>query len=96
MAPHEYERAKQQLIATACSTVEDIQTTGKLERSKIDVLKAAAIQQIEAENQERQFQDDTRSQQRAELIQLLGKAAQAGNFAEMERIKQLLDNDTYS
>lgn len=93
MNPRKYEQTKRKIIETACSSIENAQAFGKQERARIDTLKTAAIQQIEVESQDAQVQDDARSQQRTELIRLLSEAAQSGNFTEMRRIKQLLDND---
>ena len=84
-------RTKQQMIDDACSIVQDIQRKGKQDRTKINAIKTAALEHLDSVQNESQMADDASAALRETLIQKMGLAAQSGDFAEMQRLKKLLD-----
>ena len=84
-------RIRQQMIDDAYNIIQDIQREGEKDRKKIHTIKAAALEHLDFAQSELQMVDDISATHRAELIREIGLAAQNGDFAEMQRLKKLLE-----
>lgn len=91
MASEELEQKKRQMIESARAAVETIQTVGKQDRAIIQNLKNTALNKIEQYSQQEEVQNSIHSEQRSLLLQRLSEAALSGDFAEMQRLKAMLE-----
>ena len=90
MNSEELEYKKRQMVESARKSVENIQTSGRQDRTIIQNLKNTTLHEMERYSQQEEIQQTIHFKQRSQLLQQLSAAAQSGDLAEMQRLKAML------
>lgn len=88
--------SEKELVEQAVTQINNIQFTGQALRAQIDAVKTGALDAIEAEDRQRRFDDAIEAKKRFEIIKKMREAAASGDFAKMQMLKQLLDENKSS
>lgn len=87
----EFEREKKRMTEAAREEIRAMKRDGATQRAFLHALKREAVTQIQADAERERDRNAEIANKKADLIRLLGRAAQKGDFAEMNRIQRMID-----
>ena len=87
----DFAREKERMKEAAREEIRAIKRDGAEQRALLHALKKEAVARIQSDAEQERRRNDKIADKKANLIRLLGQAAQKGDFAEMNHIQRMID-----